>query len=55
MFPVFNNFFETPGMKVDLDVRIHWGRGKLRPQTSHLPPPKKVFPEKIQIKAISNI
>ena len=54
MFPVFNNFSETHCMKVGLDVRISFvrvlstgrGSGEASPQTSHLPPKKKVFPEK---------
>ena len=48
MFPVFNNFFETL-CKVGLDVRISLvrvlstgGAGEASPQTSHLPPKKKI-------------
>ena len=63
MFPTFNNFSETPCIKVGLDVRIPLirvlstrGWGEASPQTSHLPPPppKKVFPEK-NLNAISKV
>ena len=50
MFTVFNNFSETPCMKVDLDVRISLVRvlSKLRPSNVSSPPQKKRkgFPEK---------
>ena len=54
MFPVFTNFFETPCMKVGLDIRIslvrvlsNGGRREASPPNVSSPPPKKkVFPEK---------
>ena len=47
MFVVFNNFSETPCMKVGLEVRISLVR-VLSTGEGKLPPPKKkeVFPEK---------
>ena len=56
VLPIFNNFSETPCMKVGMDLMILLirvlslgGWGEASPQTSHLPPPpkkRKVFPEK---------
>ena len=48
MFPVFNNFSETPCMKVGLDVGISLitvlsTGGKLPPKRLIFPPPKKSF------------
>ena len=61
VFPVFNNFSETPCTKVGLDVRIPLirvlsagGWGEASPQTSHLRPPKKVSLKK-NLNAISNV
>ena len=51
MFPVFNNFSQTPCMKVGLDVRIYLirvlstGGGGNLPPNCFIKKKKKVFPE----------
>ena len=54
MFLVFNNFSETPCMKVGLDVRISLVRVLFTGGGASRPPPPKVFPKKIKLEAISN-
>ena len=46
MFSVFNNFSETPYMKVGLDVRISLVRDLSAGGGRGASPLKKVFPEK---------
>ena len=52
MFPVFNNFSETPCMKVGLDVRVSssgfylLGGGEKLPSKSLIPSQKKFFLKK---------
>ena len=65
VFPVLNNFSETPCIKVGLDVRIPLirvlstgGWREASPQTSHLPPPppkKRKFFLKKNLNAISKV